>query len=255
MNTEEEAKARLEVAQLYVEMQQLPKAVRYFVAAAEIFRDAGNQARARELYQKVLEIEPDNAQVQQELAALGSGGAAAPPPPAATSAMTGPSLQFGGGTQGAPPAARPPAAAPAAPSAPAAQVGQLLVPTPWIFPTREQQAAILSQVTTPPDPMAFPFTPLPKVDVRAVQAKQEEREREEEKVRMKDRTRVESAFGDRGSAFQAGGGFLNSATLSTGRKRSSSEDSGERKRRSGLGGTRGGNQDLADAIRKRLQGG
>ena len=40
MSAEEEARARLEVAQLYVEMGQAPKAARYYLNAAEIYRDA-----------------------------------------------------------------------------------------------------------------------------------------------------------------------------------------------------------------------
>lgn len=264
VNTEEEAKARLEVAQLYVEMGQLPKAVRYFMAAAEIYRDAGQADRASELLQKILEIEPGNVQAQKELSALGAPvpTSAAPPPappsaqPFGLAAPTRPSPPPAPPSAGLAAAPPPSAPSPLAPGAGAVPTGKIAVPTPWIFPTREQQAAILSQITEPPDPTLLPYDRLPRVDSKAIQEKIEERQRQEDALRAKDRTRVESAFGDGSSSFEVGGGLLNAATLS-GRGRRSAEDSGEhergRRRRHGLGGARGGNQDLADAIRRRLQ--
>lgn len=250
MSAEEEARARLEVAQLYVEMGQAPKAARYYLNAAEIYRDAGLGAKARELFNKVLELDPGNAQAQAELNAMGTGGGAAPPtaPPTAGSPAT-PSIpppDLGGGGAILPSDGTPP---------PGATVGKLQVPTPVIYMRNDQRAAVIAQITTAPDPKAFPFDPLPKVDVNAIAEKLALRKAAEEAEAMKNRTVVESAFSSGGPGFSSGSssGLLGSANLSSagGRKKKAPEpedDSRKSRRRSG-------NQDLADSIRRRMQGG
>ena len=233
MKAQEEIKARLEVAQLYEEMGQLPKASRYYLAAAEIALKAKLFDHGRKLLNKVLELDPDNVQAKtylqkldQHLASLGH----APSKPAAG----------------------------AAPAAPAASRGDgVTIPTPALYLRSEQISAILSQVSSAPNPKFFPFTPLPKVDAQAIEEKNKQIEAAKEAERAKERTAVESAFGNRDTGFSTGamtGGFLNQAQRSGRRKskEASSEDnnaSSSRKRR------RGGNQDLADSIRRRLQGG
>ena len=239
MKAQEEIKARLEVAQLYEEMGQLPKASRYFLAAAEIALKAKLFDHGRKLLNKVLELDPDNTQAKTYLQKLDKHLA---------SLGHAPSAPAGG------------APASAAPSASAAGGGgKLSIPTPALYLRSEQISAILSQVSSAPNPKFFPFDPLPKIDVSAIEEKNKRMEAIKEAERAKERTAVESAFGNRKGGFTTGemtGGFLNQVQRSGSSRRkgkekeASTEDAGSgRKRR------RGGNQDLADSIRKRLQGG
>lgn len=241
MNAQEEIKARLEVAQLYEEMGQLPKASRYYLNAAEIALKAKLFDRGRELLTKVLQLEPDNAQAQgylQKLDAFMVSQGQAPP-----------SSQPSGGT-----AVPAPAVAMAA-----AGSGKVTMPTPALYLRSEQIAAILSQVSSAPNPKFFPYTPLAKIDPRAIEEKNKRMEAAKEAERAKERTAVESAFGNSKGGFTSGGGthgILNAAQRSGSGRRKKEEpeeapatESGRRKR------TGGANQDLANSILKRLQGG
>lgn len=238
MKAQEEIKARLEVAQLYEEMGQLPKAARYYLAAAEIALKAKLFDRGRELLEKVLQLEPDNSQAKtyltkldQHLASLGQA------PPQKSSG-----------------------AAPSQPAA-AAGSGSVTIPTPSLYLRSEQISAILTQVSSAPNPKFFPYNPLPKVDANAVQEKNRRMEAQREAERAKNRTAVESAFGNsKGNSFGSGemtGGFLDQVQRS-GRtrkkdKEESSEDNSSKEGR--RRGRRSGNLDLQESIRKRLQGG
>lgn len=236
MNPQDEIKQRLEVAQLYEEMGQLPKATRYYIAAAETALKGKLFDRGRELLNKALELEPDNAQAKtylqkldQHLASLGQA-----PKPAPGSGASAPVTGAAAGS------------------------GGVTVPTPALYLRSEQISAILSQVSSAPNPKFFPYTPLAKIDEGAIQEKNKRLEAAREAERAKERTAVESAFGNRGSGFTKSGntsGFLNQAQRS-GRRREKPEEeeekSSEGSRRSRRGG---GNQDLADSILKRLQGG
>jgi tetratricopeptide (TPR) repeat protein len=241
MKAQEEIKARLEVAQLYEEMGQLPKASRYYLAAAEIALKGKLFDRGRELLHKVLELDPDNTQAKtylqkldKHLESLGQ----APPRSA-----TGPSVSQ--------------------PTA-AAGSGGVTVPVPSLYLRSEQISAILSQVSSAPNPKFFPFTPLPKIDAHAVEEKNKRIEAAKEAERAKERTAVESAFGNRSrDGFTQSGltsGFLDQAQRSGSRRRKKEEESTETtadeaptegRRR----GRRGANQDLRDSISKRLRGG
>ena len=242
MSAQDEIKQRLEVAQLYEEMGQLPKATRYYIAAAEIALKGKLFDKGRELLHKALQLDPDNAQAKTYLEKLDkhleSLGVAAP------------------------------RSAPAAGSAPvrsassaAAGSGGVTLPTPALYLRSEQISAILSQVSSAPNPKFFPFTPLPKIDEKAIQAKNKKLEAAREAQRAKERTAVESAFGNSSGGFTSSGttsGFLSQAQRSSRpskRDRSVEEEesveTGEKR-----GRRRGGaNKDLADSIRKRLQGG
>ncbi|MGE0494962.1 MAG: hypothetical protein AB7S38_37490 [Vulcanimicrobiota bacterium] len=239
MNAEDEARARLEVAQLYVEMGQLPKAARYYLAAAEIYRDAGLAHKARELLLKVMEFEPGNVQAQEMIGSLagtpGVGGApSAPARPAAAPAAQTPAAVTSGGGAGS---------------------GAVTSPTPCLFLRKDQQAAVMSQITQAPDPAAFPFQPLPRVDARAMAKRQEERRQAEEAMRVKDRTRVESAFGGGPGGLTAGGGGLLAQAKRSGQGRRKGDSTEDEAPKRGPRGVRSGNTDLADAIRRKLQGG
>ena len=217
-------------------MGQLPKATRYYIAAAETALKGKLFDRGRELLNKALDLDPENAQAKtylekldKHLASLGH-----PHKPSGSSA-----------------------AAPARPAA-AAGSGGVTVPTPALYLRSEQISAILSQVSSAPNQKFFPYTPLPKIDMQAIEEKNRKLEAAREAERAKERTAVESAFGNSRGSFSTGGstsGFLSQAQRS-GRKRDKSEESEEdnstesrRKRR------RGANKGLADSIRKRLQGG
>ena len=82
MSAQDEIKQRLEVAQLYEEMGQLPKATRYYIAAAEIALKGKLFDKGRELLHKALQLDPDNAQAKTYLDKLdkhlASLGVAAP---------------------------------------------------------------------------------------------------------------------------------------------------------------------------------
>jgi tetratricopeptide (TPR) repeat protein len=236
MSAQDEIKQRLEVAQLYEEMGQLPKATRYYVAAAETALKGKLFDRGRELLNKALDLDPDNAQAKTYLEKLdkhlASLGVAVKP--------SGKDV------------------APARPAA-AAGSGGVTVPTPALYLRSEQISAILSQVSSAPNQKFFPYTPLPRIDMHAIEEKNRKLEAAKEAERAKERTAVESAFGNSQGGFSKSGstsGFLNQAQRS-GRKRDKPEESqeeeksseGRRKRR------RGANKGLADSIRKRLQGG
>lgn len=239
MKAQEEIKARLEVAQLYEEMGQLPKAARYYLAAAEIALKAKLFDHGRELLNKILKLEPENTQAKtylqkldQHLASLGQA------PPRAQ------------GQQGSPSPARPSAAAGS---------GSVTIPIPSLYLRSEQISAILSQVSSAPNPKFFPFTPLPKIDVSAIEEKNKQLEAAREAERAKERTAVESAFGNKAregfTESSITGGFLNQVQRSGRRKKKDKEASQETEAPSRKRGRRGANQDLADSIRKRLQGG
>lgn len=242
MSAQDEIKQRLEVAQLYEEMGQLPKATRYYIAAAEIALKGKLFDKGRELLHKALQLDPDNAQAKTYLDKLdkhlASLGVAAPKAPAAAGA----------------------APARAAGSA-AAGSGGVTLPTPALYLRSEQISAILSQVSSAPNPKFFPYTPLPKIDEKAIQAKNKRLEAAREAQRAKERTAVESAFGNSSGGFTSSGttsGFLNQAQRSSRRREKSvEEESVETSDSSDKGRRRrgGANQDLADSIRKRLQGG
>lgn len=237
MKAQEEIKARLEVAQLYEEMGQLPKAARYYLAAAEIALKAKLFDRGRELLEKVLQLEPDNSQAKtylakldQHLASLGQA------PPQKSSG----------------PAASQPAAA--------AGSGSVTIPTPSLYLRSEQISAILTQVSSAPNPKFFPYTSLPKVDPSAVQEKNRRMEAQREAERAKNRTAVESAFGNsKGNSFGSSemtGGFLDQVQRSgRSRKKDKEESSEDNSSREGRRRRRSGNLDLQESIRKRLQGG
>lgn len=254
VNAEDEAKARLEVAQLYEEMGQIAKAVRYLLNAAEVYKEGGVHHRAREVYQKVLQLEPGNQQAQTELnSMLGVGAAAAPPEtprPAPVSSQPGQ------------PAAAPTASAPGM-APPGAGPNGLLVPTPWVGRDPRYAQAAKSQLTAAPDKFQFGWDPLPKVDSRKVAERTEARKKADEEAERKARPAVESAFGKREGGFTSGGGFMKTASTS-GRAAAPPPAAAAEPAapgRFGAGGgagvgggdIRGGNRDLADLITKRLQ--
>lgn len=238
MKAQEEIKARLEVAQLYEEMGQHPKAARYYLAAAEIALKGKLFDRGRELLHKVLELDADNSQAKTYLQKLDKH------------------LESLGQ------APKRPANNVPAPAGATAGSGGVTVPTPALYLRSEQISAILSQVSSAPNPKFFPFDPLPKVDADAIEAKNRKLEAKREEARAKERTAVESAFGNRQGSFKktegGGGGFLNAAQRSgrSRKKDKKKEESVEAKPKDGRRrGRRGGNQNLADSIKKRLQGG
>lgn len=265
-NAEDEAKARLEVAQLYEEMGQGAKAVRYLIAAAEIYRDRGDQTRMREVYQRVLAIEPNNAQAQKDLGALqqaaidaqarpASGGA---PPPAASQAGAQPA---GRGAQPTPVAAGAPAAPTQAVAGGAGPSGRrVMTPTPWVGRDPKFVTAVRAQVTGPPDKMLFPFHPLPRIDDRALQARAEARREKEAAEARKNQTRVDSQFSSGESRFSMGGAvqqqpagtFGQASGPAAASQPAAQAPSGSRF--APAGDIKGGNRDLADMIRKRMEG-
>jgi len=270
-NAEDEAKARLEVAQLYEEMGQGAKAVRYLIAAAEIYRDRGDQARMREVYQRVLAIEPNNAQATKDLGALQqaaidaqarpSAGGTPPAAPPGVGARVPPSPTSGG--PGA--AATPPGAPPAGVQAGAAGAGpsgrRVMVPTPWVGRDPKFLAAVRAQVTGPPDKSIFPYNPLPRIDDRALQAKAEARREKEAQEARKNQTRVDSQFSSGESRFSFGGAkqqqpagtFGQAASVpSTGSQPAAQAPAASRF--APAGDIKGGNRDLAEMIRKRMEG-
>lgn len=240
MSAQDEIKQRLEVAQLYEEMGQLPKATRYYIAAAETALKGKLFDRGRELLHKALQLDPANAQAKTYLEKLDKH---------LESLGVAPKSAPGAGTSSAPAAA-------------AAGSGNVTLPTPALYLRSEQVSAILSQVSSAPNPKFFPYTSLPKIDMQAIEEKNKRLEAAREAQRAKERTAVESAFSSSSGGFSGGGtsGFLNQVQR-TGRRRDKAEEEsvdsapddnsseGRRRRRGGA------NQDLADSIRKRLQGG
>lgn len=235
MNPQDEIKARLEVAQLYEEMGQNPKAARYYQAAAEIALKARLFDQGKTFLEKVLTLEPESKEARayldrlnQHLASLGGGGGGAAPAraPQEENRATG---------------------------------SGLTVPTPSVYLRKDQIAAILAQVASAPNPKFFPFSPLPRVDERAIEQKAKEAEAKREEQRAKERTAVESSFSSGPSPFASGSaagagitGMLGAA--GPGRRREkdkSSEAPAEETRRSRRAGA---NMDLAESIRRRLQG-
>jgi hypothetical protein len=230
---QDEIKARLEVAQLYEEMGQNAKAARYYLAAAEIALKGKFFDQGKGFLEKVLVLDPEEKQARNYLDRLN----------AHLASQGGP----GGG-----------AAAPAReenrPSSGGA--GGVTIPTPSVYLRKDQITAILAQVASAPNPKFFPFNPLPKVDVKAIEAKARATEAKREEQRMRERTSVESAFGSGGSSFGGGGSLFNQAQRSgRGRDKERDKDKPEEggdddRRRSRRGGA---NQDLANSILKRLQ--
>ena len=227
MNAHEEIKARLEVAQLYDEMGQKPKAARYYLNGAEIALKAKLFDQGKTLLEKVLELDPENKEARSYLDRLNAhmasqGGGVAPP----TRVQNTP---IGNG---------------------------LTVPTPSVYLRKDQIAAILAQVASAPNPKFFPFNPLPQVDVKAIEAKAKVEESKREEQRAKERTSVESAFSRGPSSFgaTAPSGFLN-AQRASGRSREKKDTEAAPEEKGRRGGGRGGNLDLAESIRRRLQGG
>lgn len=263
-SVEDEARARLDVAQLYEDMGQMPKAIRYFLEAAQIYRTGGLVAKARELLDKVLALEPDNAAAELEIRRLTSGQtqAAVAANDAATAATA---------AANAPP--RPASTAPAAPpkpKAPAAnalpqlqlpqpQAGKVLVPTPWLFRDPRYVQAAKKQLLAPVDRKVLLFDPLPKVDAQMVMVKQEQRKKAEAEAARKANPRVESAFGARPSPFAAGaaapsaGGIFGNAKASAPAPQAPAPGSAAPAPPRGGGGGRAGNLELAEQIRRRMQ--
>jgi hypothetical protein len=247
-------------------MGQGAKAVRYLIAAAEIYRDRGDQARMREVYQRVLAIEPNNAQATKDLGALQQAAIDAQARPSAGGGAPAPS------PAGAQPAARGPQPTPVAAGAPPAgaqsnQAGvgpggrRVMVPTPWVGRDPKFLAAVRAQVTGPPDKMLFPFHPLPRIDDRALQAKAEARREKEAQEARKNQTRVDSQFSSGESRFSFGGAAQQQQPAGTFGQASGpavpSQPAAQAptgSRFAPAGDIKGGNRDLADMIRKRMEG-
>lgn len=232
MNPQDEIKARLEVAQLYEEMGQNPKAARYYLAAAEIALKAKFFDQGKGFLEKVLVLEPDNKEARSYLDRLAQHlasqtGSSAPPP---TRVENRAGSSSGGGAG-------------------------LTVPTPSVYLRKDQISAILSQVASAPNPKFFPFNPLPKVDERAIQKKAQIAEARRDEQRARERTAVESSFSKGPSAFGAGGKGMFTQGGTPRRKDKEKEKTVEAAPEEARRGRRGANQDLADSIRRRLQGG
>ena len=247
-NVEDEARARLDVAQLYEDMGQMPKAIRYYLEAAQIYREGGVPARHRELCNKILRLDPGNAQAQEELnqARAASGIDAPAPPPSAEPAA--PAVA----------AASPAAAAPAPPKAgglpplqlPQPQPGKVLIPTPWLFRDPRYVQRAKKQLTTPLERSQLPFDPLPKVDPQMVMIKQEQRKKQEEEAARKANPIRESAFAKReGSVFTSNKPATPAAATTSAPKAATPAP---QQAQPTPGGGRAGNLDLAEAIRRRM---
>ncbi len=287
---EDEAKARLEVAQLYEGMPgQAVKAARYYFAAAEIFRGAGLNTRAREIYQKVVQLEPANAQAQALLQSMlqAAGGAAPAPQPQNTPATglgaprtvslprsSGEPPASTGASAASAPTPRPvaagstPASSQPATSGAAPARGLVMIPTPWIGREPRYVAAARGQLTSPPDRKVLHYDPLPPVDPNKVAARAEMRKQAQKELNRKSATRIESAFGSVKSPFAGkseSGSAEGSAAASTRFGAPAAEVKPEPAKAAPQkpssrfapppsGEMRGGNRDLAEAIRKKLQG-
>lgn len=258
-NAEDEAKARLEVAQLYEGMPgQAAKAARYYMNAAEIYRNAGIMGRARELFQKVVQLDPSNAQAAAILQQMVAGGSAAPAPVVQPRQAQPPQQPPTAGSP-AVPGPPPPPAAPAAAGAP-----RVIIPTPWVSREPRYIAAARGQLTTPPDRSEFPWDPLPPVDPAKVAARAEARKQVAKEAAEKTRTSVPSVFDQSGGskfgpAKPGGGPAPTSPTFGTPstptRPAASAPAAARQTPPPPQGDIRGGNRDLADAIRRKLQGG
>lgn len=232
MNPQDEIKARLEVAQLYEEMGQNPKAARYYLAAAEIALKAKLFDQGRGFLEKVLALDAENKEARSYLDRLNQHLAAhgmAPPPSS-------------GGT---------------APTVAAQPGGGILVPTPSVYLRKDQISAILSQVASAPNPKFFPYNPLPRVDEKAIEQKSRQAEARREEQRAKERTAVESSFSKGPSQFGSGGGpgmGMFGAQGGGRRKEKEKEKEAAPAEEGRRTGRRGANMDLAESIRRRLQG-
>lgn len=254
-SVEDEARARLDVAQLYEEMGQIPKAVRYYLEAAQIYKDGNVLARHKELMSKVLELEPGNATAEAAMAKL-----AAPPPATYTPTVRPPST---GG------AAKPAAGGPQLPplQLPTPQAGKVLTPTPWLFRDPRYVASCKKQLTTAISREVLQYDPLPKVDAQMVMVKQEQRKKAEEAARERANPHRPSAFeNNRPSPFATGapqpsgerpglfgGGGLRPTAPPAAPSAPPAAPTEQPGSRFGGGGGRSGNQDLAEQIRRRMQ--
>lgn len=265
---EDEARARLDVADLYIDMGQVPKAIRYYLEAVQIYLDSKSTMRAKELLQKILQLDPGNAQAQGELKKL----TGSEPPPAAAAAAGG------GAPSGARPSGEGAPAAPAKPANPNAlpplqlpqpQPGKVLVPTPWLFRDPRYVAKAKKDLASRSiDRTVLPFDPLPKVDPQMVMIKQEQRKKADEEAARKSQKHVESSFSRGESRFGAktdGGAkpsgiafpkpgatpaALPAAAASTAPAPAAPQGP---VRLGSLGGSRSGNQELAEQIQRRMQ--
>ncbi len=249
-NVEDEARARLDVAQLYEDMGQMPKAIRYYLEAAQIYREGGVPARHRELCNKILRLEPGNAQAQEELnsarAASGLDG-----PPAAPPSGESPPPPAPGSVAAAPVAPKPtvPGALPPL-QLPQPQPGKVLIPTPWLFRDPRYVQSAKKQLTTPLERSVLQFDPLPKVDPQMVMIKQEQRKKQEEEAARKANPVRESAFAKReGSVFTSNKPSAPAAAASA----APAAATAPTPQKPAPGGGRAGNLDLAEAIRRRMR--
>ncbi len=249
-NVEDEARARLDVAQLYEDMGQMPKAIRYYLEAAQIYREGGVPARHRELCNKILRLDPSNAQAQEELnaARAAAGDVPAAPPVEAAAAPVAP------GTSAAPAAA----AAPARPGGlpplqlPQPQPGKVLIPTPWLFRDPRYVQSAKKQLSKPLERSQLQFDPLPKVDPQMVMIKQEQRKKAEEDAARKASPVRESAFKrDAPSIFATNKPATPPPAAPTPSAPAASTPAPQAPPTPG--GGRAGNLDLAEAIRRRMQ--
>ena len=250
-NVEDEARARLDVAQLYEDMGQMPKAIRYYLEAAQIYREGGVPARHRELCNKILRLDPGNAQAQEELnQARAASGLDGPPPAAAPSGEQPPPAA--GSTAAVPAAPKPPAAGGLPPlQLPQPQPGKVLIPTPWLFRDPRYVQSAKKQLTTPLERSVLQFDPLPKVDPQMVMIKQEQRKKQEEEAARKANPVRESAFAKReGSVFTSNKPAATPAAAATSAAKAATP--APQQAQPTPGGGRAGNQDLAEAIRRRM---
>ncbi|MBS2036404.1 hypothetical protein JST97_15545 [bacterium] len=250
-NVEDEARARLDVAQLYEDMGQMPKAIRYYLEAAQIYREGGVPARHRELCNKILRLDPGNAQAQEELdQARAASGIDGPPEPAAPA----PAASAGGAAPVAPAAVPKPAPAGSLPplQLPQPQAGKVLIPTPWLFRDPRYVLSAKKQLSTPLERSQLPFDPLPKVDPQMVMIKQEQRKKAEEEAERKRNPRRESAFADRDrpSVFTVNKPSAPPAAATTTSVPAAA--AAPPPATPAPGGGRAGNLDLAEAIRRRM---
>lgn len=253
-NVEDEARARLDVAQLYEDMGQMPKAIRYYLEAAQIYREGGVPARHRELCNKILRLDPGNAQAQGELdQARSASGIDGPPEPAPA-----PVAKSASGEEPSPVAA-----APAAPKPgqlpplqlPQPQPGKVLIPTPWLFRDPRYVQSAKKQLSTPLTRSQLNFDPLPKVDPQMVMIKQDQRKKADEEAARKARPVVDSAFAnrDRPSMFTSNTPPKTGAALGTSSGAAPAPAPQQQAPNLGFGGGRAGNLELAEQIRQRMR--
>ncbi|MBN9415433.1 MAG: hypothetical protein J0I12_08320 [Candidatus Eremiobacteraeota bacterium] len=249
-NVEDEARARLDVAQLYEDMGQMPKAIRYYLEAAQIYREGGVPARHRELCNKILRLDPNNGPAQEELNAARAAAGDVPAAPAVDAAAP---AAVGGATATAA------AAAPAAPKPgqlpplqlPQPQPGKVLIPTPWLFRDPRYVQSAKKQLSKPLERSQLPFDPLPKVDPQMVMIKQEQRKKAEEEAARKLNPVRGSAFEKReGSIFTAPKPAAPAAATPSAPV---APTPAPQPAAPTPGGGRAGNLDLAEAIRRRMQ--